>query len=156
MRFFKKGKSSKRKELDNILQERVENLEKRVQNLELKVEGILEAIKHGRITELIQEPEEKHDLKNQVEDNKSGLSDSPPEKLNGNDSEMDAHQVDIVEDCVVTVETCEVTVETVFGCVQGVNGQEKKTEQIGETYTFFHYFTFYHIHFHSIASSSFK
>jgi hypothetical protein len=144
---FKKGKSSKTKELDNILQERVEYLEKRIQDLEGKVEEIMEAIKYGRITE--QETEEKHDLKNQVEDNKSGLSDSPPEKLNGNDSEMDAHQVDMFEDCEVTVDVHREDIkegedvleqtgkddsveETVLGCVEGVNRQEDKLEQIGE------------------------
>jgi hypothetical protein len=44
------------------------------------------------------------DLNVQVEDNRSGLSDSHPE-LNGNDSEMDAHQqIDKVVRFVVTVD----------------------------------------------------
>jgi hypothetical protein len=55
----------------------VEYLEKRVHGLEGELEEIMEAIMHGRITELKQETEEKEDLKNQLEDNKSDLSDAP-------------------------------------------------------------------------------
>jgi hypothetical protein len=135
-----------RENMDNILQERVEYLEKRVQDLEWKLEVMMETIKHGQMTELKQETEEKQDLKNQAKDNKSGLSDSSPKKLNGNDS---AHQVDMFEGCEVTVDVhCEDikegedelkqigkddnVEETVLGCVEGVSGQEDKLEQIGE------------------------
>jgi hypothetical protein len=62
-------------------------------------------------------------MKIQVEENQSGLSDSPPppnspENLNGNESETDKHQqVDMVEDCEVTVDVTE---------------QENEFERVGE------------------------
>jgi hypothetical protein len=64
--------------LDSNLQRRVEDLEKKVKELQGKLEDIVEAISHGRITELKKESEGKQHLKIQVEDNQSGLSDSPP------------------------------------------------------------------------------
>jgi hypothetical protein len=149
MAFYKKGKSLKRKEFEILLQESIEYLVKRVRRLKRKVERVIEAIKQGRLAEFKEETDEKQDFKNQVENNKSGLSNSPPEKLNGNDSEMDAHQVDMFEDCVVTVDVHREDIkegkdeleqigkndsvdENVLGCVEGVNGQEDKLEQIGE------------------------
>jgi hypothetical protein len=144
MPFFKKRKSSKKKELENNLQERVTYMQKRVQYLE----EIVEAIRHGRITELKLDTQETQDMKIQVEDNESGRSRSHPEKVNGHHSGMDTHQVDMAADCEVTVDVHRVDIkeeeeglkqtgnvnsveETLLGCVESVNGQDK-LEQIGE------------------------
>jgi hypothetical protein len=80
-----------------------------------------------------------------VEENQSGLSDSPPENLNGDDNEMDKHQqVDMVEDCEVTVDDneqqnkieqigeAEYVEETVVERVKSVTEQENEFEQMGE------------------------
>jgi hypothetical protein len=56
--FLREEKSSKRKEFDDNLQERVEYLEKKLQELENKLEERLEATSHGRKMEL-KETEEK-------------------------------------------------------------------------------------------------
>ena len=123
-----------------VLQKRVEQLENTIAELVRKLE-VLEATRHGRITE--------SDLKIQ-EDSNTGLPDSPPEKVNGDESEVNGHlQADVVEDCEVTVDIIrenimeeedeiEQTVkddrleETVLTCVEDVNGQENKLDQVGE------------------------
>jgi hypothetical protein len=139
---FKRRKSSKRKE--NNLEDQVEELEKKLKDLEGKMDEILEALRQGRITEL-KETEEDPNLKIQVEGNQSVLSDSPPKKWNGKDSEMGKHQqVNMVEDFEVSEDVnaqenkteeigeAEYVEESVFEQVESVNQQENKTEETGE------------------------
>jgi hypothetical protein len=137
--FFKKRRSSKRKELENNLQERVECLKKRVKYLELKLEEVMETISHGQRTERKQETKEIQDFEDyEVTVNREDVKEER-EQTCKDDSvgeavylvvKVDVHREDVNKEEGEQEHIGEE--ETVLGCMEVVNGQEDKLEQTGE------------------------
>jgi hypothetical protein len=133
---FKRGKSSKRKKYN--LQDEVEKLEKKLDDLEGKMDMILEAIRHGRVTEL-KEIEETPNVEESVVEEMQSVNQQ------GNGTEQICND-DYVEETVAeqdesvnqhenqTEETSEddYVEGTVVEKDESVNQQENQTEETSE------------------------
>jgi hypothetical protein len=137
--FFKKRRSSKKKELEKNLQRRVECVEKRVQCLEGKLDEVMEAIRYGGRTQRKQETKEIQDFEDyEVNVNREDVKEER-EQTCKDDSvgdgvyivvNVDVHREDVKEEEEELEQIGKE--ETVLGCVEVVNGQEDKLEQTGE------------------------
>jgi hypothetical protein len=139
MLFFKKRRSSKKKELGNNLQGRVECLKKRVDCLEGKLDEIMAAIRYGGRTQRKQETKEIQDFEDyEVNVNREDVMEEREQTCKDDSVGETVHVVVTVdvhrEDLNEVEEELEQIgkEETVLGCVEVVNGQEDKLEQTGE------------------------
>jgi hypothetical protein len=139
MLFFKKRRSSNKKELEKNLQGRVECLKKRVQCLEGKLDEVMEAIRYGRRTESKQETKEIQDFEDyEVNVNREDVKEEREETCKDDSVgdgvyivvTVDVHREDDKEEEEELEQIGKE--ETVLGSVEVVNGQEDKLEQTGE------------------------